>query len=176
MASLVAGTTTIVFVPLLLQELHGLPPLAAGYLTVVEALGWTGAALATSAAGPKGARRAIAAGPAVMLAGLLGLAWSMPGGGGHAPIALWLALVGAGVGMGWAHLASHALAVAPEGPSQARPPGRAGQPVVPSPSPGGPSAPSCRRSAKLSATLRPSSRWTFGKPTTWTWALASSTK
>ena len=116
MALLVAGTTTIVFVPLLLQELHGLPPLAAGYLTVVEALGWTGAALATSAAGPKGARRVIAAGPAVMLAGLLGLAWSMPGGGGGlAPIALWLALVGAGVGMGWAHLASHALAVAPEG-------------------------------------------------------------
>jgi MFS family permease len=115
MALLVAGTTTIVFVPLLLQELHGLPPLAAGYMTVVEALGWTGAALATSAAGPKGARRVIAAGPAVMLAGLLGLAWSMPGGGGGlAPIALCLALVGAGVGMGWAHLASHALAVAPE--------------------------------------------------------------
>ena len=116
MALLVAGTTTIIFVPFLLQELHGLSPLAAGYLTVVEALGWTGAALATSAAGPKGARRVIAAGPAVMLAGLAGLSWSMPDGGASLPVlALWLAMVGAGVGMGWAHLASRVLAVAPEG-------------------------------------------------------------
>jgi MFS family permease len=115
MALLVAGTTTIIFVPLLLQALHGLSPLAAGYLTVVEALGWTGAALATSAAGRATARRVIAAGPAVMLAGLLGLAWSMPGDGGLARIGFWLVLVGAGIGMGWAHLASHALAVAPPG-------------------------------------------------------------
>jgi MFS family permease len=116
MMLLVAGTTTIIFVPYLLQVLHGLSPLAAGYLTVVEALGWTAAALATSAAGEAGARRVIAAGPAVMLAGLAGLSWSMPvADASLAGIAVWLLLVGAGVGMGWAHLASRVLAVAPEG-------------------------------------------------------------
>jgi MFS family permease len=116
MVLLVAGTTTIIFVPFLLQALHGLSPLAAGYLTVVEALGWTAAALATSAVGEAGARRAIAAGPAAMLAGLAGLSWSMPNvGASLAAIAIWLVMVGAGVGMGWAHLASRVLAVAPEG-------------------------------------------------------------
>ncbi len=115
MALLVVGTTTIIFVPLLLQVLHGLSPLAAGYLTVIEALGWTGAALATSSAGPASARYVIAAGPAVMLAGLLGLSWSMPSGGSLALIALWLVLVGSGIGMGWAHLASRAVAVVAEG-------------------------------------------------------------
>jgi MFS family permease len=116
MMLLVVGTTTIIFVPLLLQVLHGLTPLAAGYLTVVEALGWTGAALATSAARPAFARQAIAAGPATMLVGLVGLSWSIPDGGASlAVIAIWLLLVGAGIGMGWAHLASRALALAPDG-------------------------------------------------------------
>ena len=115
MVLLVAGTTTIIFVPFLLQVLHGLSPLAAGYLTVAEALGWTGAALATSAAGHAGARQAIAAGPAAMLAGLVGLSCSIPDDGASlALIAIWLVLVGAGVGMGWAHLASRVLALAPE--------------------------------------------------------------
>jgi MFS family permease len=116
MMLLVVGTTTIIFVPLLLQALHGLTPLAAGYLTVVEALGWTGAALATSAARHTGARQAIAAGPATMLAGLIGLSWSIPDDGSSlVAIAMWLLLVGAGIGMGWAHLASRVLALAPEG-------------------------------------------------------------
>lgn len=116
MMLLVVGTTTIIFVPFLLQVLHGLSPLAAGYLTVVEALGWTGAALATSGAPPAFARQAIAAGPATMLVGLVGLSWSIPDGGvSLAVIAIWLLLVGAGIGMGWAHLASRALALAPDG-------------------------------------------------------------
>ena len=116
MALLVIGTTTIIFAPFLLQELHGLSPLAAGYLTVVEALGWSAAALATSAAKEAGARRAITAGPATMLVGLAGLSWSMPtDGAGLTVVAVCLALVGAGVGMGWAHLASRVLALAPAG-------------------------------------------------------------
>src|SRR3712207_1722709 len=116
MALLVVGTTTIIFVPFLLQVVHGLSPLAAGYLTVVEALGWTGAALATSAVTSATARSVIAAGPAVMLAGLVGLSWSMPDDSvSLAVIAVWLAMVGAGIGMGWAHLASNVLAVTREG-------------------------------------------------------------
>jgi MFS family permease len=116
MVLLVAGTTTIIFVPFLLQVLHGLSPLAAGYLTGVEALGWTGAALATSAAGQAGARQVIAAGPAAMLAGLVGLSWSIPDDGASLTmIAISLAMVGAGIGMGWAHLASRVIAVASDG-------------------------------------------------------------
>ena len=55
--------------------------------------------------------------PVVMLVGLLGLSLSLPrvGGASLAVIAIWLLMVGAGVGMGWAHLASHVLAVASEG-------------------------------------------------------------
>ena len=112
MALLVTATTTIIFVPYLLQTMHGMSPLAAGYLTVIEALGWTCAALATGAAGHKLATHVVNAGPMVMLAGMLGLFWSIPSGS-LLSSAVSLALVGAGIGMGWAHLASKVFGLAP---------------------------------------------------------------
>ncbi|HSK41138.1 MAG TPA: MFS transporter, partial [Arenibaculum sp.] len=114
MALLVVGTTTIIFVPLILQVVHGLSPLTAGYLSVTESLAWTAAALSTSAAGPKAAARIVRTGPWLMAAGLAGLSLALARG--PVPLAVvMMMLVGAGIGMVWAHLAALVMATAPSG-------------------------------------------------------------
>jgi MFS family permease len=115
MLLLILGTTTIVFVPLFLQRLFGLSPLLAGYVTVLEALGWTGAALATAGFSGESASRVIRLGPYVMAAGLAGLAMTLPTGSPLAWVSVALVASGAGVGMTWAHLSSLAMTTAAPG-------------------------------------------------------------
>lgn len=117
MAFLVIGTTTEIFVPLMLQVLHNLSPLTAGYLTAFAAMGWAIAALLVSGFQAKKARMVITVGPFVMLAGLIGLAFLLPGARGNVGIVLisiCLLLVGFGVGMGWPHLLTNVLTVVAE--------------------------------------------------------------
>jgi MFS family permease len=116
-ALLTIGTTTEIFVPLILQVVHHLSPLMAGYLTAFAAMGWTAAALLGSGFQGKKARMVIIVGPFVMLVGLIALAFLLPGIQGTlgmALIALNLVLVGFGVGMGWPHLLASVLTVVAE--------------------------------------------------------------
>jgi MFS family permease len=119
MALTTVGTNAIVFVPLLLQTLHGLTPLGAGYLTVLQALGWTMGSLLSAGGRDGRAEKVIVAGPAMMSVGLAVLAWRMPlaSGGDPAAVALLgtlLAMVGAGIGASWPHLLTRVMTVAPE--------------------------------------------------------------
>lgn len=115
MVLLMIGTTSIIFVPYLLQTLHGLSPIEAGYMTVLESFGWTAASLATSSFGPRWRDAAMTAGPVVAMTGLAGLAVSFGQPDMLGVIAVCLFLAGGGIGMGWAHFGSTVLAVAPVG-------------------------------------------------------------
>ncbi|OKA20918.1 MFS transporter [Pseudomonas versuta] len=120
--ALLAGAVTSgeIFVPLFLQVLHHQSPLVAGYLAALMGAGWTLGSIASSGASGKGIRRAILAGPALGLAGMLALAVLMPNqssGDWQAliPICLALVAIGLGVGLAWPHLLTRVFQVAPAG-------------------------------------------------------------
>lgn len=119
-ALLLIGTDTEIFVPYFLQTLHGHSPLAAGYLTAAMAGGWSAASLLSAGrTGPR-ADRMLRLGPLVSMAGLVGLALLVPvarfGPAVQAlGMALALAATGFGVGMGWPHLLTRVLTLAPRG-------------------------------------------------------------
>lgn len=116
---LVMGMTSETFVPYFLQILHGQTPLLSGYLAALMAAGWTVSEIWSSGWHSKGINRAIVIGPALVLAGMALLAFTLPV---HAPgdgvfllfICLGLALVGFGIGLGWPHLLTRILQVVPE--------------------------------------------------------------
>ncbi|MGC3985546.1 MAG: MFS transporter [Pseudorhodoferax sp.] len=120
-ALLLVGTTTEIYVPYFLQTLHGLTPLAAGYLTAAMAGGWSAGSLLSSGRTGDRAARLLRAGPVLCTAGLLALAVLVPLGEGldAGPRMLLgglaLAGVGAGVGVGWPHLLTRVLRLAPQG-------------------------------------------------------------
>ncbi|HEV2570185.1 MAG TPA: MFS transporter [Beijerinckiaceae bacterium] len=114
----ISVTVTEIFVPLFLQVLHGQQPLAAGYITAAMAAGWTTGAITSSSARGRGADRAIFLAPLISLIGmiLLALLSPWPTRGEWIPltvITLSLLTVGAGVGIGWPHLLTRVLQVAP---------------------------------------------------------------
>jgi MFS family permease len=90
-----------IFVPIFLQRLHGLDPLAAGFAVASASMGWTMAALATASLPAPWQRRLIMSGPAVMGTSLMAIALLTP----HPAATLWLilpiVLLGIGVGQGW---------------------------------------------------------------------------
>jgi MFS family permease len=115
MALLVVGTGTMPFVPYVLRVAYGHSPIVAGYVGALQALGWTCAALVTASAGHGTARRIIAWGPIVMAVGFLGVAQTLYRGSLPLTATAW-AIVGVGIGMGWAHLGNLMIraAAAPE--------------------------------------------------------------
>jgi hypothetical protein len=103
-----------IFGPLLLQRLHDLDPLAAGYMVAGSSLAWTLAALAVASLSEGWASRFVVAGPLAMGAGLLGVGVLMPSG----PVAALLppiALIGAGIGACWAFIAQRIMSGARRG-------------------------------------------------------------
>jgi predicted MFS family arabinose efflux permease len=120
-ALLLIGTTTEIFVPYFLQVLHGHSPLAAGYLTAAMAGGWSVGSLLSSGRSGAGADRMLRAGPVICTVVLALLAWLLPSPGvlGDAAetlvVAVALAAVGLGVGIGWPHLLTRVMALAPKG-------------------------------------------------------------
>ena len=120
-ALLLVGTTTEIFVPYFLQLLQGHSPLTAGYLTAAMAAGWSVGSLASSGRQGAAANRVLCLGPVLSALGLGVLAWAVPTSGALAPgltlvlMALALSAVGLGVGIGWPHLLTRVMALAPQG-------------------------------------------------------------
>jgi MFS family permease len=110
----VAYSPLQIYVPIFLQRLHGLDPLAAGYCIAGASLGWTAAALLTAGATGAWPSRLILAGPPVMAVGLMALALLAEA----KPVVLQfpaIVVVGAGIGMCWAFVAQRVMTGAREG-------------------------------------------------------------
>lgn len=118
MGLLVAALTPEIFVPYFLQQLHGLSPLGAGYMTALMAGGWTLAALFSAGRGPRTAGRLIQAGPMAVLAALVVLTATLPLTGWSHPLlarglyCLALATMGFGIGLCWPHLLTRVFSAA----------------------------------------------------------------
>ena len=97
-----------VYVPLLVQVLHGVTPAAAGYLYAVQSLSWTLGTILSARVPPTRTRTVIVLGPLVTAAGFAGLFFTI-GSGPVAAIAASLMLIGGGIGTCWAHISSAIL-------------------------------------------------------------------
>jgi len=108
--------TSDIFAPLFFQQLHGLSPLWAGYLTALLALGWTISAVVTSGFTGSRIRAAIIAAPIIMAVGTAGLAVTLATAnpdGDLGPIAIasgCLFAMGCGIGIAFQHLSTRVLA------------------------------------------------------------------
>ena len=100
-----------VYVPLLVQVLHGITPAAAGYLYAVQSLSWTLGTILSAQVSPARARTVIVLGPLLMATGFTGLFFTI-GTGPVAAIAGSLMLVGIGIGICWAHIGTAILSSA----------------------------------------------------------------
>jgi hypothetical protein len=103
-----------VYGPLILQVLHGQPPLVAGYVLAWEALCWSIAALAIARLDQRYWDAALIVGPTLTAAGLAGLALTLPFG--NLPLIVIAATVtGSGYGVCWAFLGQRIMAGARPG-------------------------------------------------------------
>jgi MFS family permease len=118
-ALLLIGTTTEIFVPYFLQVLHGHTPLTAGYMTAAMAAGWSVGSLASSGRPASSTQMLMRTGPLLCVVSLLMLACVIPDNTLLSPAStmtiqiLALIAVGAGVGIGWPHLLTRVLTLAP---------------------------------------------------------------
>jgi predicted MFS family arabinose efflux permease len=102
-----------VYVPLLVQVLHGVTPAGAGYLYAVQSLSWTTGTILSAQLSPVRARTVIVLGPLLTATGFTGLFFTI-GAGPVAAIAASLMLVGIGIGTCWAHIGTAILSSARE--------------------------------------------------------------
>jgi MFS family permease len=109
-------TTSIVtvFMPLSLHVLHGVSLLSAGYINALLSLTWTVLALCSATLQDRQVRQVIWLGPLLMLVGVVGLKACVVDG---PPLVLgvFVALIGAGIGLCFAHISSWTMAAAEEG-------------------------------------------------------------
>jgi hypothetical protein len=99
---------------LILQVLHGQPPLVAGYVLAWEALCWSLAAIAIARLDQRYWDLALIAGPALIAAGLAALAATLPYG--NMPLVVVAAtVIGSGYGVCWAFLGQRIMAGARAG-------------------------------------------------------------
>jgi MFS family permease len=96
------------YMPMFLQQLHGLDPLAAGFSVAAASLAWTAASLATASASGPWPDRLMLTGPAVMGLSLAMIALLTP----HAATLFLIpaiALLGAGIGQCWPFVAPRVM-------------------------------------------------------------------
>jgi MFS family permease len=86
-----------IYVPIFLQQLHGLDPLTAGFVVASASLGWSVASLTTAGASASWPGRLMLAGPATMGIGLMAMALLMSG---SSIVLLVPAIVVLGIGIG----------------------------------------------------------------------------
>ena len=102
---------TGVFVPLVVQVLHGVSPRFAGYFQATLSVSWTALAVVSAGFGEAAVRRAIFIGPLMIVTGVAGQAFLVVDG----PLALLafsVALTGAGMGLSFAHITNWTIASA----------------------------------------------------------------
>jgi len=97
-----------IYVPLLVQVLHGVTPAAAGYLYATQSLSWTAGTVLSALVPPARIRVAIVLGPLLTAAGFAGLYLTIASGPVGA-IAASLMLIGGGIGTCWAHIGAAIL-------------------------------------------------------------------
>jgi MFS family permease len=110
----VTASQVSVFLPLVVQILHGVSPLGAGYFYVLRSLAWTAAALCTAGLEGRHLRLATLLGPLVVMSGVAGQAVVVVDG----PLSLlgsFAALTGVGYGLCYAHFNSWTIAAAHPG-------------------------------------------------------------
>ena len=103
-----------IYVPIFLQQLHGLDPLAAGFTVASASLGWTAASLATAGVSESWRDRLMLAGPITMGVSLTAIALLTP----HAATLLLvpaIVLLGIGIGQCWPFVAQRVMAGAKAG-------------------------------------------------------------
>jgi len=103
-----------VFMPIFLQSLHGLDPLSSGYMVAGGSFGWTAISLMVAGLSLPATGRLLVAGPAMMAAGLLGIALLLPL---KPAIVVFPAIfmLGAGIGSCWAFIAQRVMGGARKG-------------------------------------------------------------
>ena len=97
-----------VFLPLIAQVLHDVPPSLAGYVATAMSMGWTVAALLASGAGERWQRLLMVSGPLYLLAGVFGQSYFVVEGPVMALVGF-IFLTGLGVGQCHAHIANRAM-------------------------------------------------------------------
>ncbi len=107
-----------VFVSFFLIEIHNQPPLWAGYMGALMALGWTVGSILTAGWSAAIVRRIILAGPVICAIGLVlqAIFLPLPSQGAWsilAPVCLGLLAVGFGIGVVWPHIVVRIYEVAP---------------------------------------------------------------
>ncbi len=101
----------LVYGPFVLMKLYGLTPLTAGFVVMLETLAWGSAAIIFSGADPRNEPRLIRIGSAVVVAGLIGLAWVLPRGPIWA-IMLVVIVSNGGFGMMWGFIIKRIIGAA----------------------------------------------------------------
>ncbi len=106
--------TVTLFLPLLLQVVHGITPLFISFVTIVISMGWTLGTFSVSGWAGSRARFALLAGPLLMIAGLVGITFTARVQA--LPVLTLAALVyGIGIGVHNVHLIARAIAAALRG-------------------------------------------------------------
>lgn len=100
-----------VFMPLVVQVLHGVSPLFAGYFQAALALGWTSFAIVSAGFGLTAVRRAIFIGPLLIAIGVVGQSLLVVEGS-LVLLAASVAMTGAGMGLCSAHIESWTMSAA----------------------------------------------------------------
>ncbi len=103
-----------IFLPLLAQQLHGVPPSLAGFVSAAMAFGWSSFAFFTSGASVALQRILIVTGPLCILAGVIGQSLLFADGPVLA-LSACVFLVGAGIGQSYAHISTRAMNAAAPG-------------------------------------------------------------
>jgi MFS family permease len=98
-----------IYVPIFLQRLHGLDPLAAGFVVASASLGWTIASLATAGASGPWPDRLMFSGPAVMGVGLAAIALLTPRPATLLFLVPAIVVLGIGIGQCWPFVAHRVM-------------------------------------------------------------------
>ena len=104
-----------IYVPIFLQRLHGLDPLAAGFAVASGSLGWTIASLTTAGASGRWPDRLMSAGPALMGISLITIALLLPSDAGALALVPAIVALGMGIGQCWPFVAHRIMSGAKAG-------------------------------------------------------------
>jgi predicted MFS family arabinose efflux permease len=101
-----------IYVPIVLQHLRGLDPLAAGFMVASGSLGWTIASLVTAGASGPWPDRLMLTGPVMMGIGLVAIAALLPSSAATLALVPAIVALGMGIGQCWPFVAQRIMSSA----------------------------------------------------------------